>query len=173
MMSVGQMSVGQRAKVIAVAAAVLTLMAGTPAQAHDSLSSFGGVVWRGGTSQNPQCIQAIAKQNHGGALLSRYVETDSMGYCGQYLWRPKGYIAQRGSVYYDGQFCFAGGWIYSQSDGIYMTYSSNYDVWRDCNRGPGVNTYITHDTQHAVVSIAGAWIVADAPRPTTGHCHCP
>jgi len=149
----------------------------TPAMAHNSQSRKQGFVYAG----NNQCVRGDDRQNHGGALLSRSVNTISLlangNLCGGAFTVDPGHIAQRGEIYKDGQWppCAVGGWQYNPSRSYDFYWQTNEDVWfyNGCNNGPGVHVYLTHDIWHAVWGVnTGSWLIGSF-RPATAHCHCP
>lgn len=169
----------RRRRALAAAIVVVAAMA-TPdiAQAHDSQDTWGyGTVYFG----NGQCINALDKQNHGGALLSRYVETVSelAPNCAPPFIEDPGRIQQRGALYkayawgQPGTFCYQGGFVTNSTRSYDLIYSDNADIWPLCNYGPGVFVSITHDVDHWVWGVnTNGWLAASL-RPATHHCHCP
>lgn len=159
---------GQRRTALLLSAVALMLIP-VPAQAHQSLNERSG---------NVSCTSL--QTTSGNAALDHSFETIQVtagpagcfpNYNPQVL-GPNGY--QLGGLFYhDGVGpCYGTGQITNSVSASSLQWRSFRDVFFDgCNRGLGVNTYITMDTWF--YSFNGAYFQSGNWRPAVGHCHCP
>lgn len=117
--------------------------------------------------------------DHSYERMSVYAGDPATGTCDfarQYN-APPGWLAVDGQFYHDGVGpCTGTGLIQNSGWATQLTWDSNVDVfWSGCNRGVGVNTYITMDSTWYSYDTWGGRAQWDSGsrRPAEGHCHCP
>lgn len=178
---------GERRHWVALGLALaLVLAQASSASAHGSLASRSGWMEQ---NVNGQCTWSWSYQDHSYHQIgvASYLEYDFGSVwtqsCAKQWSRPGGHLILRAEWYHDGIGPCAltstsgpwPGWISNPGDSAVSYYEWSGDVWfLGCNRGAGVNTWVTMDTWQYVWGSRGSnrWVGGWA-RPAQGHCHCP
>jgi hypothetical protein len=124
------------------------------------------------------CVYGRGNQRHRESHITTYTEHPNCGYYPRTL--PVGTIRHRAEYFkgWPGQpyhFC---AYVPEKANPYQMsgfTTSITWDVWPQCNFGPGVWVDITMDTWNYALYAGDwrPWYGGGAIRPITSHCHCP
>ncbi len=147
-----------------------------PAAAHNSYQVRSGSV----KCLPGQTTVGYAGIDHAYERITVYAGNPANGSC-NFTSRynaPPGWLYLGGQFYHDGvpPSCVGTGLIGNSRWTTELVWQSYADIWfYGCNRGAGVNTYITMDTTFYSYDTYGGRAQWDsgAWRPAVGHCHCP